>query len=122
MKGKKNIEIFVTFPKGRISREQRLQMTTVPHQNVTIISNEKEGIKSDDYDIAVNQLYEDIQFKNKFGLISFNSVNIVRPIIEIAHYFYIFLKIDPLLESKLNFAVPTGQLFILFCHFYLIIK
>jgi threonine synthase len=38
LKGKKNVDIFILFPKGRVSKVQELQMITVLDSNVHSLS------------------------------------------------------------------------------------
>jgi len=91
VKGKKNINLFVLYPiGGRISKLQELQMTTAVDYNIYPI-----GIDgtSDDADVPLRRVFEDLEFREKRKLCSINSINWCRIMVQIVHYVVCYLKI-----------------------------
>ena len=103
LKGKKNINIFILHPYGKVSRIQELQMTTVEDKNVFNIA-----IKGtfDDCQAIVKAIFNDLDFKEKYKLGAVNSINWARILAQIVYYFYAYFKVKP---KKLYFSVPTGN-------------
>eukprot|EP01119_Soliformovum_irregulare_P016614 TRINITY_DN4842_c0_g1_i5.p1 TRINITY_DN4842_c0_g1~~TRINITY_DN4842_c0_g1_i5.p1 ORF type:complete len:420 (+),score=129.68 TRINITY_DN4842_c0_g1_i5:245-1504(+) len=109
-RSKDSMDIFVLFPMGRISATQERQMTTVADSNVHVIGMER---SSDDLDVVVRALFNDLDFKKKYNLTSINSVNIGRILMQLVHYFFTFFKITSFDEGtgqwkKILCSVPTG--------------
>ena len=104
-KGKEEVELFVLFPQGRVSKLQRLQMTTVNHANVHPIA-----IKGDfdDCQRMVKTLFGDNQFKSKVSLSAVNSINWARILAQIVYFFKSALDVN-LFNDGINFSVPTGN-------------
>ena len=103
--GSKNVNIFVLYPRGRISRVQELQMTTVDAPNVTVYSIDG---TSDDGDIPVKKLFADAEFVKKHNLVCLNSVNVGRVLIQAAHFAYSYLRVCPSVDREVLFCIPTG--------------
>ena len=103
--GSENIHIFVLYPRGRISRVQELQMTTVDAPNVTVYSTDG---TSDDGDIPVKKLFADAEFVKKHNPVCINSVNVGRVLIQAAHFVYSYLRVCPSVDREVLFCVPTG--------------
>lgn len=107
-KGKKDINIFILHPHGKVSPVQELQMTTVEDQNVYNLA-----IKGtfDDCQYIVKSIFNDLTFKKKYSLGAINSINWSRVLAQIVYYFYTYYKAisnsDTLKE--VYFAVPTGN-------------
>jgi threonine synthase len=116
LRGRKGIEVFILYPKGRVSPMQELQMTTVPDANIHAIA--VEGSFDDAQDI-VKALFNDRAFNERFSLGAINSINWARVMAQITYFFYGYFRVlerepgmrlgDPLLVS-----VPTGN----FGHMY----
>ena len=106
--GKSNLDAWVLYPKGMITKAQERQMTTLPHANVHPVGvfNCPEG--SDDLDVVISQLYADDAFKNKLKLSSVNSLNWGRVMMQTVHYFYGYLRIAKEVGAPVNMAVPSG--------------
>ena len=96
--GKSNLDGWILYPKGLITKEQERQMTTLPHDNIHSVGvyNCPEG--GDDLDIAITQLYNNKAFKKKLRLSSVNSLNWGRIMMQTVHYFYGYLKILSLIH------------------------
>ena len=103
------MNIFIGYPKGLVSSIQELQMTTIPDKNVHTLSfqvNPETG--SDDLDPVAKVLFDDVEFKKKYNLSTINSPNICRIVFNLAHYFYLYLKLLPQCDKAIYFSVPTG--------------
>jgi len=103
LKGKKNVNIFILHPHGKVSRIQELQMTTVEDKNVYNIA-----VKGtfDDCQAIVKSIFNDLSFKEKYRLGAVNSINWARVLAQIVYYFYAYFKTD---VGNLYFSVPTGN-------------
>ncbi len=106
-----NLNLFILFPKGKVSEVQRKQMTTYKKSNV--------------FNIEVNGNFDDCQRlvkrffieNNKYNLAAINSINWVRIMGQIVYYFWSFLKVGKELEP-LSFVVPTGNFGNVYAGFY----
>jgi len=106
MRGKKGVEIFMLYPKGRVSRIQELQMTTVLDSNIHNLATEG---SFDDAQAIVKALFNDQEFKHNFHLGSINSINWARIMVQIVYYFYAWLQVKKNDSDIVSFAVPTGN-------------
>lgn len=104
--GKKNINIFMLYPTGRISNVQELQMTTTNQPNVHCV--EVSGT-FDDCQRLVKELFYDQSFKTKYSLGAVNSINWARILAQTVYYFYIYFKTVKHVGDQVNFVVPTGN-------------
>jgi len=107
MRGKENVECFILFPKGRVSKIQQQQMTSVLDDNVHCVSIE--GGTFDDCQDIVKALFGDLDFKSKYGLGAVNSINWARIMFQITYYFYTYFKLYPSCDGEISFSVPTGN-------------
>jgi threonine synthase len=106
VRGKENINIFILHPKGRTSRIQALQMTTVTDANVFNIAVEG---TFDDCQNIVKQLFSDIPFKQQHSLGAVNSINWARVLAQVVYYFSAWLKVSATSSQDIVFSVPTGN-------------
>lgn len=106
LKGKKNVDVFMLHPKGRVSPIQERQMTTILDENIHNIAVEG---NFDDAQAIVKALFNDLSFKQKYRLGAVNSINWARILAQIVYYFYAYLKIAPQGNQRVNFSVPTGN-------------
>lgn len=104
-RGRKNMNIFIMYPHGRVSDVQRLQMTTVLDENVHNIA--LDGTFDDCQDI-VKALFADKEFREKHNLTAVNSINWARILAQVVYYFYAALKLDAPAKT-VSFSVPTGN-------------
>ena len=102
VRGQKNVDIFIMYPKGRVSPLQELQMTTVADNNVHCI--ELEG-SFDDCQNIMKSVFADADYKAKYQLGAVNSVNWARVLAQIVYYGYASLRHS---EPSI-FCVPTGN-------------
>ncbi|MGA1847574.1 threonine synthase [Deferribacter abyssi] len=116
VRGKKGIKIFILHPRGRVSRMQELQMTTVLDDNVFNIAI---AGTFDDCQYIVKEIFSDVEFKRKYNLGSINSINWARVLAQIVYYFYSYFQTDEADSmSKVNFVVPTGNFGNILAGFY----
>eukprot|EP01125_Pyxidicula_operculata_P020931 TRINITY_DN7879_c0_g1_i1.p1 TRINITY_DN7879_c0_g1~~TRINITY_DN7879_c0_g1_i1.p1 ORF type:complete len:504 (-),score=116.30 TRINITY_DN7879_c0_g1_i1:236-1747(-) len=112
LRNRKNIEVFILFPHGRVSPVQQLQMTSVKDPNIHCIS-----LKGtfDDCQNIVKKSFGDSEFASSTSLGAINSINLARIVAQITYYFYTYIKLmedgslpDGFKESII-FSVPTGN-------------
>lgn len=104
-RGRKNMDIFIMYPHGRVSDVQRLQMTSVLDENVHNIAFD--GTFDDCQDI-VKTLFADKNFREKNNLTAVNSINWARILAQVVYYFYAALQLGAP-DRKVSFSVPTGN-------------
>ncbi|XRA05366.1 MAG: threonine synthase [Candidatus Carsonella ruddii] len=98
------IKIFTFHPFNMIANIQKKQMTTIFKKNVcnlSILGN---------FDLSqhlIKKIFENIKNNNDFFLISVNSINWFRIIMQIVYYCYFSLKIYD--TKKINFIIPSGN-------------
>ena len=102
-KNSKNVNVFIFFPKGRVSEIQRKQMTTTNGHGVFPI--EIDGT-FDDCQNIVKDLFKDKIFNDEVKLGAINSINWGRIAAQIVYYFTSF-KI--LKHGPISYSVPTGN-------------
>lgn len=102
VRGHHNIHIFIMFPRGRTSRVQELQMTTVADANVHALSIDG---SFDDCQALMKSTFVDLDLKSSMRLGAVNSVNWARVMAQIVYYFHAGLR----QRAPLNFSVPTGN-------------
>ncbi len=99
------IDIFILFPKGRVSPVQQRQMTTVQSANVHCIA--VEGTFDDCQDL-VKALFADEAFRNEVNLSAVNSINWARVMAQTAYYAFAALQLGAP-ERSIDVCVPTGN-------------
>ena len=107
--GIEGIHVFVLYPKGKVSKIQESQFTTLG-KNITAL--EIDGT-FDDCQHLVKTAFLDNELNEKLILTSANSINVARFLPQAFYYFnaYARLKESGILENKdLVFSVPSGNL------------
>ena len=107
--GVEGIHVFVLYPKGKVSKIQESQFTTLG-KNITAL--EIDGT-FDDCQHLVKTAFLDEKLNKKLVLTSANSINVARFLPQAFYYFnaYARLKESGVLENKeLVFSVPSGNL------------
>lgn len=107
--GVDGIHVFVLYPKGKVSKIQESQFTTL-RKNITAL--EIDGT-FDDCQHLVKTAFLDDELNEKLILTSANSINVARFLPQAFYYFNAFarLKESGVLENKeLVFSVPSGNL------------
>jgi threonine synthase len=99
------LDVFILYPKGRISEVQRRQMTTVAAPNVHAIAIE--GTFDDCQDL-VKAMFADTRFRDAFNLSAVNSINWARIMAQLVYYFAAAVALGAP-ERKVSFSVPTGN-------------
>ena len=101
-----NINIFCLFPKGRISKFQRKQMSTLYGKNIFPI--EIDGTFDDCQNIVKTILIDKV-FSEEFYIAAVNSINWSRVMIQIVYYFHTLIVNNVTFDEPINFSVPTGN-------------
>lgn len=104
VRGKKNINIFILHPKGKVSPVQELQMTTVSDKNVFNLAVDG---TFDDCQSIVKEIFADVDFKKRHSLGAVNSINWARILAQIVYYFYCYFRAAK--GDEVNVVVPTGN-------------
>jgi threonine synthase len=107
VRGRKNINIFILHPKGRVSPIQELQMTTVTDPNVFNLA-----VKGtfDDAQSIVKEIFGDLTFKNQYALGAVNSINWARVLAQVVYYFYAWFQVNKETGCEaIEVSVPTGN-------------
>jgi threonine synthase len=104
-RGREAVDIFILFPKGRVSPVQRRQMTTVDAANVHAIA--LEGTFDDCQDM-VKALFNDLAFRDRHNLSAVNSINWARLLPQIVYYFWAGLALGAP-DREVAFSVPSGN-------------
>ena len=103
--GKDNLDIFILFPKSRVSPIQEAQMTSIINEGAYAVQVDGDF---DDCQQIVKDLFEDRSFKERVNLSAVNSINWVRVVPQIVYYFYSAFKFGSP-QRPVSFSVPTGN-------------
>ncbi|MDY0176556.1 MAG: threonine synthase [Lentisphaeria bacterium] len=108
VRGKKNINIFILYPEGRVSALQERQMATVPDANVHCLAIEG---SFDDGQRIIKDIFAELDFKKEYSLAAVNSVNWARILAQIVYYFWACFRVQENYEQAQRFqvSVPTGN-------------
>lgn len=110
------LSILVHYPKGQISDFQRKQLTTVNSPRVKIVEFEGGG---DDMDIPIKAITSDksIAASKERLICGINSFNIGRPLAQMTHFVWTYLRINEELgiipgdpNFTLDIVIPTGAM------------
>ena len=103
------LDIFMLYPKGRISEVQRRQMTTVDAGNAYALAIEG---NFDDCQDIVKALFADEALRRDLHLSAVNSINFARVAAQIVYYLAAGLALGAAPGSPgraVSFSVPTGN-------------
>lgn len=104
--GVPGINVYVLYPKGKVSRIQESQFTTLG-QNITAL--EIDGT-FDDCQALVKNAFMDKDLNNKMELTSANSINVARFLPQSFYYFYAYAQLDKMgVADDVVFSVPSGN-------------
>ncbi|WP_456433615.1 threonine synthase [Thermosulfuriphilus sp.] len=106
VRGRKNINIFILHPHGRVSPIQALQMTTVTDSNVFNLAIEG---TFDDCQAIVKAIFGDLEFKRRYRLGAVNSINWARVMAQVVYYIWAWLRLAERGQRAVVFSVPTGN-------------
>ena len=99
------IDIFILYPRNRISEVQRRQMTTVASPNAHAIA--VEGTFDDCQDL-VKALFADMSFRRQLNLSAVNSINWARIAAQTVYYIVAGAALGAP-TRRISFSVPTGN-------------
>lgn len=104
--GVDGIRVFVLYPKGKVSRIQECQFTTLG-SNITAI--EVDGT-FDDCQRLVKSAFTDPELNSKLTLTSANSINIARFLPQSFYYFYGYAQLRAHgVKDDIVVSVPSGN-------------
>ncbi|MEM1039742.1 MAG: threonine synthase [Pseudomonadota bacterium] len=104
-RARNNADIFILFPKGRVSDVQRLQMTGVHDANVHALAIEGDF---DDCQALVKAMFNHHAFRDANALSGVNSINWGRIMAQIVYYFTAAVALGAP-NRRVSFSVPTGN-------------
>ena len=102
--GVPGIEVYILYPKGKVSPLQEKQLTT---WGGNIKALEIDGT-FDDCQALAKQILSDEELNQKFTLTSANSINIARLIPQSFYYFWAFAQLQKL-GKPIVLSVPSGN-------------
>jgi threonine synthase len=103
--GQPSADVYILYPRGRVSEAQRRQMTTVDRPNVHALAIEG---TFDDCQQMVKELFNDLAFRDEMNLSGVNSINWARILAQIVYYFFGAVALGAP-DRPVSFAVPTGN-------------
>ncbi len=103
--GQKGIDVVVMYPDGKISELQEKLIATL---GGNIRAVKIKGIFDECQDI-VKTAFDDLEFKNRIGLNSANSINIARLLAQVTYYFEAVAQLPENMREKVVFSVPCGN-------------
>ena len=104
--GVDGIHVYVLYPKGKVSKIQESQFTTLG-QNITAI--EVDGV-FDDCQALVKQAFMDDELNRHMKLTSANSINVARFLPQAFYYFYAYAQLKRIgKEHGYVICVPSGN-------------
>ena len=103
---KKNINVYVLFPKNKISDYQERQITS---RGNNIYPIEIEG-NFDDCQSLVKRVFKDKNLRTQIRISSANSINIGRWLPQSIYYFILLKELSKInINNKINISVPSGN-------------
>jgi threonine synthase len=104
-RGRERTDVFILFPKGKVSPVQQRQMTTVDDPNVHAIAIDG---NFDDCQALVKGMFNHSAFREKVSLSGVNSINWARIMAQVVYYFSSAANLGAP-DRKVSFCVPTGN-------------
>jgi threonine synthase len=99
--GVAGVKAAILYPQNKVTRLQEAQIAS---RGNNIIAVEIEG-NFDDCQRIVKDLFAEVSFTQKHGLISANSINLARLLPQMVYYFWAYQQ----LGREVIFAVPSGN-------------
>ena len=105
--GVDGVRVFVLYPKGKVSKIQEAQFTTL---GSNIIAIEVNGT-FDDCQALVKNAFMDEELNEKMQLTSANSINVARFLPQMFYYFYAYAQLAKTGKDLSNIvvSVPSGN-------------
>ena len=100
-----SIDVFILFPKGRVSPIQQRQMTTVTASNVHAIAIDG---TFDDCQALVKAMFNDHAFRDAIAMTAVNSINWARVAAQIVYFVRAAAELEAS-DAPVSFCVPTGN-------------
>lgn len=104
-RGRERTDVFILFPKGRVSPVQQRQMTTVTDPNVHALAVEG---TFDDAQALVKGMFNHFSFRDRVALSGINSINWARIVAQVVYYFVAGATLGAPYRP-VSFTVPTGN-------------
>ena len=102
---KRNIDVVILYPSGRVSPLQEKQLTTLS-DNVSAL--EVKG-SFDDCQKMAKEAFLDRDLKERLSLTSANSINLGRLIPQSLYYAFAYTRLGDVADEGLSFCVPSGN-------------
>ena len=106
MRGRKNVNVFMLSPHGRMSAFQRAQMFSLQEPNIHNLA--VRGVFDDCQDL-VKQVNADAAFKARYRIGAVNSINWARVAAQVVYYFKGYFSATTNDKDEVSFAVPSGN-------------
>ncbi len=106
LRGKKNVQVFMLSPHGRMSAFQAAQMYSLQDANIFNIAIR--GVFDDCQDI-VKSISGDVGFKARYRIGAVNSINWARVAAQIVYYFKAYYDVTRHDGQPVSFSVPSGN-------------
>jgi threonine synthase len=106
LRGKKNVNVFMLSPQGRMSPFQAAQMYSLQNKNIFNIAIR--GVFDDCQDI-VKAISGDAAFKAKHRIGAVNSINWARIVAQTVYYFKAYFAVAKKNGDPVSFSVPSGN-------------
>lgn len=103
--GRERTDIFIMFPRGRVSPVQQRQMTTSGYSNVHALAIDG---TFDDCQGLLKDMFNDHGFRDAVSLSGVNSINWARIMAQIVYYFSAAVALGAP-DRRISFTVPTGN-------------
>jgi threonine synthase len=106
LRGKRNVNVFMLSPHGRMSAFQRAQMYSLQDPNIHNLA--VQGVFDDCQDM-VKQVNADAAFKARYRIGAVNSINWARVAAQVVYYFKGYFAATKSDAEQVSFAVPSGN-------------
>jgi threonine synthase len=103
--GRRNMDVYILFPHGRVSEVQRRQMTTVEAANVHCIAVEG---TFDDCQALVKAMFNDAGFRKRIAMAAVNSINWARVMAQTAYYVASAVRLGAP-DRSVAYSVPSAN-------------
>jgi threonine synthase len=106
LRGKRNVNVFMLSPLGRMSAFQSAQMYALQEPNIHNLA--VKGVFDDCQDV-VKQVNADAAFKAKHRIGAVNSINWARVAAQVVYYFKGYFAATSADSESVSFSVPSGN-------------
>ena len=106
MRGKRNVQVFMLSPHGRMSPFQQAQMFSLHDKNIHNLAIEGSFDTCQDIVKAVST---DLAFKRQYNIGTVNSINWARLLAQVVYYFSGYFQATNDNSERVSFCVPSGN-------------